>query len=94
MERAEGAPQPADFASRPGGTFPVYDVLAAVAGATSVRVCVSTDPARVDALALDDGTMLLANATPEQQVAEVRGTSLTIAPHSVLHLPPDRKESP
>jgi hypothetical protein len=94
MERAEGSAQPADFPSRPGERFPVYDVFAALAGVTAMRVCVSTDPARVDALALADGTVLLANATPEEQLVEVRGAHLAIAPHSVRHLPPDRKESP
>jgi D-apionolactonase len=89
MERAEGSPQPDDFASVPGGLFPVYDVLAAVAGATGVRPCTSSDPDRVDALALDDGTVLLANLTGEEQVVTVDGQRITASPMSVttLHLP-------
>ena len=55
MERAEGSPQPADFISAPGEPFPVYDVLSSVAGSTGVRICHSTDPSRVDALARTTG---------------------------------------
>jgi hypothetical protein len=92
MERAEGSAQPADFPSAPGEAFPVYDVFAALAGATRVRVCRSTDPARVDALALDDGTLLVANATADEQVVDVQDRSITVAPFSVARLSTHGKE--
>lgn len=93
MERSEGSPQPVDFPSTPGHAFPVYDVLAALAQATGVLVCRSTDPARVDALALSTGLLLLANATAEEQVVEVGHHRITVAPYAVARLAIPRKES-
>jgi hypothetical protein len=93
MERAEGSAQPADFPSTAGDLFPVYDVLAALADATSVIGCRSTDPARVDALALGNGTMLVANTTDSEQVVEVQDRSVTVAPYSVVRLAIPRKEA-
>lgn len=92
MERAEGSEQPEDFTSTPGGTFPVYDVFAALAAARGVRSCRSTDPARVDALALSNGTMLIANPTGEQQVVDVEHRSITVAPFSVVRLTTSGRE--
>jgi hypothetical protein len=67
-------------------------VRAARAGATPVIGSRSTDPARVDALALGDGTMLVANATDAEQVVEVMDRSITVAPCSVARLAIPRKE--
>jgi hypothetical protein len=86
MERAVGSPQPEDFTSTPGETFPVYDVFAALADATGVRRCRSTDPARVDALALDNGTILIANPTAIEQVVDIEQRIHTVAPFSVARL--------
>jgi hypothetical protein len=93
MERAEGSSQPNDFPSAPGRTFPVYDVLAAVAGATDVRVCHSTDPSRIDALALGNGTILVANPTAAEQAVEIDHRTITVAPFSVARLAVPWKES-
>jgi hypothetical protein len=64
----------------------VYDVLSSVAGATGVRICHSTDPSRVDALALTTGLILIANPTSDEQVVEVEHRSITVAPFSVARL--------
>lgn len=93
MERAEGSPQPDDFPSVPGGTFPVHEVFAALAEATGVRICHSTDPSRVDALALANGTILVANPTGEQQVLDVEHRSITVAPFSVVRLTTSGRET-
>ena len=94
MERAEGSPQPDDFPSRPGGTFPVYDLLASLAGRRTVRRSVSSDPALVDALVVDD-LVIVANLSPEPQGVTVDGRSVAVAGHSVLTfdrtIPFDRK---
>ena len=86
MERAEGSSQPDGFPSVPGGTFPVYEVFAALAEATGVRLCHSTDPSRVDALALANGTILVANATSDEQVIMVQDHRITVAPFCVARL--------
>jgi hypothetical protein len=83
MERAEGSPQPADFPSTAGDTFPVYAVLAAVAGATRVTRAVSSHPERFDALVVDD-VMLIASASPEQQTVTVGTRTVTLDPYGVV----------
>jgi D-apionolactonase len=66
MERAQGSPLPEQFPSLPGGVYPLYHVLAdvgAMAGAL-VLPLLSSDPLKVEALALHKGTqrrVLLAN---------------------------------
>jgi hypothetical protein len=83
MERAEGSAQPADFPSTAGSTFPVYAVLAAVAGATRVTRAVSSHPERFDALVVDD-VMLIASASPEQQTVTVGTRTVTLDPYGVV----------
>lgn len=83
MERAEGSPQPEDFASQPGKTFPVYSVLRALAGRTEALRCVSNDPSSVDALALRDGTLLIANATDRVLQVQVGNDRIPVDPQAV-----------
>ncbi|MCX6433049.1 MAG: hypothetical protein NTX29_09740 [Actinobacteria bacterium] len=83
MERAEGSPQPDDFPSAPGMTYPVYDVFAAVAGATRVTRAVSSHPDLVDALVVDD-IVLVANASPEPQVVTVGSRTVTLDPYGIV----------
>lgn len=79
MERAEGSPQPADFPSQPGATFPVYDILAAVAGFPYVRSCLATNPELVDALVLEDESgrrrLIVVNFTDETREVRLHGFS-------------------
>ena len=66
MERDEGSPQPRDFASTPGATYPVYDALALLAGFTHLRPCRSSDPDRVAAICVENVSrrrLILANLT-------------------------------
>jgi hypothetical protein len=72
MELESGSPLPEAFASIPGGVFPLYHVLAWAGGFSGGEVlpCLSSDPLRVDALALRQDQrlrLLLANHTPEPQ---------------------------
>ena len=83
MERAVGSSQPADFPSTPGSTFPVYAVLAAVAGATRVTRAVSSHPERFDALVVDD-VVLIANASPEPQTVTVGMRTVALDPYGVV----------
>jgi hypothetical protein len=83
MERAEGSPQPEDFPSRPGEAFPVYAVLRALAGRANARRCVSSDPSVVDALALEDGSLLIANATGQVQTVGVGNALILVDAHAV-----------
>ena len=94
MERAEGSPQPDDFHSNPDEAYPSYDVLAAMTDATAVRICRSTDPGRVDALALNTGILLIANPTSAEQVVEVEHRSVTVGPFSVARLAIPGKDHP
>lgn len=71
IERAAGTPQPEDFASLPGQPFPVYDVLRRIAGERDFLRTVSSDPDTAGALALADGTVLVANGTAQPQRALV-----------------------
>ena len=78
MEREDGAPLPRKFMSLPGGLFPVYHVLAAVAAFAGGQVLAASsgDPAKVTGLALTKGRakrVLLANLTAEIQRVEVQG---------------------
>ena len=66
--------------------FPVYRVLADVAGAEAVLPTRSTDPLRVDGLAFRRKgriRVLLANLTGEPQRVEARGETLDLAPYEV-----------
>jgi hypothetical protein len=83
MEREEGSLQPDDFPSRPGDPFPVYGLLAALAGRRTVRRAVSSAPEIVDALVVDD-LVIVANLSPDPQVVAVDGRSVTVAGHDVL----------
>ncbi len=83
MERAEGSPQPADFPSTPGATYPVYDVLALLSGARQVHPTTSSDPDVVQALALSDGRIIVANATHLPQQPTVDGRPVDLPPYGV-----------
>ncbi len=70
-----GCPAPELFCSSPGVVFPVYHVLADVAGlkAAEIIACTSADPLRVQALALrvaGSTHLLVANLTAETQTCE------------------------
>lgn len=77
-----GCPAPELFCSRPGLVFPVYHVFADIADLKTAEIiaCSSTDPLRVQGLALQaDGRLhlLLTNLTAEAQtcvVAPLNGT--------------------
>jgi hypothetical protein len=84
IERAEGSPQPEAFPSSPGEPYPVYDVLRALAGADRALVTRSSDPDRVGALALADGRVLVANATPIAQHPLVDGRRIALRPYGVV----------
>jgi hypothetical protein len=91
VERHAGSPQPADFPSEPGEVYPVYDVLAALVGAGGVRTSVSTDPTRMDALVLENGTALVANLTSGPLSASIAGREITVDPLSVHRLTLDER---
>jgi hypothetical protein len=84
IERGEGSPQPEAFPSSPGEPFPVFDVLHALAGAERALVTRSSDPDRVGALALADGRVILANATPVEQHPLVDGRRIDLRPYGVV----------
>ena len=72
METDEGSPLPDRFPSLPGCVFPVYHVLADLAGlaGSEVRPVVGDVPLRVQGLAWKrdgDGTVWLANLTSQPQ---------------------------
>ncbi len=89
MEREGGCSAPARFGSRPGMVFPIYHVLADLAGwrdGTLVE-CASGDPLAALGLAvrLGDGWgLLVANVTPLAR--RVRVTGLAFASARVRHL--------
>jgi hypothetical protein len=71
-----GCPAPELFCSRPGLVFPVYHVFADVADwkAGELMACTSTDPLRIQALAVSAGGgvyLLVANLTSETQACTV-----------------------
>jgi hypothetical protein len=73
MERESGSALPARFPSLPGAVFPVYHMLADIAGFHPMRIIPSrsSDRLRVDLLALRQGDaarLLVANLTAESQV--------------------------
>jgi len=86
IERAEGSPQPTDFPSRPGEPFPLYWIFRELAAERRIRVCTSSDPSRVDALALDNGIVLLANLTSQPQQARVEDQQMLVPPHGVARV--------
>ena len=70
METAKGSRVPSKFPSLPGSVFPVFHVIADVAGHRQAVDSYSSSPRRVDGLALRNGDgvrVLLANLTGEQQ---------------------------
>jgi hypothetical protein len=71
MEREGGAPLPDAFPSLPGSVFPVYHLLADLAGAASVAVPCVHATSRLAALTVFDSAgrwrTLLANLTPHPQ---------------------------
>jgi len=81
MERSEGSPQPADFPSRPGEAYPVYEVLRAVSDASHAVPCVSRRPDLVDCLLLDTGRALIASLSDEPQRVLLSGTSAIVPPY-------------
>ena len=71
-ETENGSPEPELFRSRPGQVFPVYHVFADIGALKGARLvdCASTDPLRVQALALrqdENVCLLVANLTVEKQ---------------------------
>ena len=88
MERAEGSPQPDDFASSPGASFPVYDLLADLAGGTQVRRAVSSRPTVVDALVVDERVHVV-NLSAWPQSAIVDGRDIELDPYGIVSF--DRK---
>jgi len=86
METEAGSPLPELFASFPGGVFPLYHVLADIAGSRAeVLVTYSSRPLDAEALALRTGTgkvrLLVANHTGTTQL--VRLTDLPAATATV-----------
>ena len=85
--------QAADFRSVAGESFPLMSVFAGLVGYTHVRPCVSSDPARIDALLIDTDELLrlmVANFTPDSISVEVAAASessprftIEAAPYSV-----------
>jgi hypothetical protein len=76
MERAEGSPVPDKFPSLPGAVFPVYHVLADIAGFRPAQLIASRSSERlkVDLLALrrgDDVRLIVANLTAEPQAVRL-----------------------
>lgn len=70
MEQADGCPLPGEFASIPGGVYPLYHLFADAAEARRVIPLRSNRPLKVEALLLesDQGRIqLLANLTPIPQ---------------------------
>ena len=86
LERAGGSPQPQDFASTSGEPFPVYHLLAALAGATTVRPCMSSEPDAVDALIVD-GTAFVINATEQAQSVLIAGRTVDLDPYAIVTIP-------
>jgi len=87
MEVGVGSPEPGKFHSIPGGVFPVYHLMAEVgcfsAGAEALAVT-SSDSQRIQGLALrggEQGKLLVANLTPDQQTVTVRGLSNWVRLH-------------
>jgi len=75
-ETERGCPDPESFLSAPAMVFPVYHVFADIADlkTTELLACSSTDPLRVQGLALSGGEgvhLLVANLTPEAQTCAV-----------------------
>ena len=79
-ETDRGSPDPERFLSTPGLVFPVYHVFADIADLKTAELiaCFSTDPLRLQGLALSEGGnihLLIANLTPETQSCAVNGVS-------------------
>lgn len=77
-ETDRGSPIPESFLSTPGLVFPVYHVFADIAGLKTAELmaCSSTDPLRVQGLALNDGEnihLLVANLTADTQTCALEG---------------------
>lgn len=78
IETEQGSPLPHLFPSMPGVVFPLYHVLADLAefaGCDMIDIQ-SDDPLRIEAMLIDGGdrqTLLLANLTPELQIAAMDG---------------------
>jgi hypothetical protein len=75
-ETERGCPDPDLFLSAPGMVFPVYHVFADTAELKTAELlaCSSTDPLRVQGLALSSGEgvhLLVANLTPEAQSCSI-----------------------
>ena len=84
METEAGSPVPERFPSTPGGVFPMYHVFADMADFADGQVlpAESTQPLRVDALAIHHGDgvrVLVANLRPQSQKAIVRGLPAQVA---------------
>jgi hypothetical protein len=94
LERAGGSPRPDLFPSRPGEVFPVWRVLADLAGFRQAAVVATEAVEAVVALALFSSKgrerILLANLAGEARPVRVEGLSLprrlTLAPYAVERL--------
>ncbi|MDX2150220.1 MAG: hypothetical protein SFV54_05765 [Bryobacteraceae bacterium] len=80
METAEGAPLPGKFPSIPGGVFPLFHVLAAIAEfkGGGVIPITSDQPLLADALLIASGKlrrMIVANFTPQARVVRLPSTA-------------------
>jgi D-apionolactonase len=76
METASASPLPAKFFSIPGAVFPIYFVLAEMAGFNRVCPTHSTHPMQTEALTLLDEQnrkrILVANLLPEEQEIKIK----------------------
>ncbi len=83
-ETDRGSPSPESFLSTPGLVFPVYHVFADIAGLKTAELiaCSSTDPLRVQGLALSDSGnihLLVANLTADTQTCAIERISGDVA---------------
>jgi D-apionolactonase len=79
-ETDRGSPLPEVFLSKPGLVFPVYHIFADIGGLRTAELiaCSSTDPLRVQGLALSNGGvihLLVANLTADTQTYSVKPVS-------------------
>jgi hypothetical protein len=88
MESKLGSRLPEKFPSVPGGVFPLFHVLADLAGFTHGSTVVSSRPTTVEATAISNlsgrGRLLLANLTGERQQVEL-GVPFSAARVSIMN---------
>jgi len=100
MERATGSTLPEQFPSRPGGVFPLFDVLAQLAGFSQVAVVPTSCPEELCALALFAESqlklVLIANLTQANPMVRMDMPALTeqgvsLSPYGLVRLDLSRK---